>query len=37
MIHGPCGLARFNSPCMKEGRCSKFYPKKFTCATVDED
>jgi len=28
MIHGSCRLARYNSPCIKEGRCSKFYPKK---------
>ena len=38
MIHGPCGPARYNSLCMKEGRCSKFYPKKFTSSTsIDEE
>jgi len=38
MIHGPCGAARFNSPCMKEGWCSKFFPKTFIhSTTIDED
>jgi len=38
MIHGPCGPARYNSPCMKEGRCSKFYPKNFKSSTsIDEE
>jgi len=38
MIHGSCGVARFNSPCMKEGRCSKFFPKKFRHkTTINED
>ena len=34
MLHGPCGLANENSPCMRDGRCSKYYPKKFQSVTV---
>ena len=38
MIHGPCGPARFSSPCMKGGGCSKFYPKNYTLSnTIDQD
>jgi len=38
MIHGPCGPAQFNSSCMKEAKCSKYYPKNFTsCTTIDEE
>ncbi|CAH9102661.1 unnamed protein product [Cuscuta europaea] len=38
MIHGPCGAANYKSPSMKEKRCDKFFPKKFTSSTsIDED
>jgi len=38
MIHGPCGLARLSSPCMKKNKCSKYFPKNFTKRTiVDQD
>ena len=29
MMHGPCGVPNENCPCMKKGRCTKFYPKEF--------
>ncbi|KAH9611470.1 hypothetical protein KSS87_003203 [Heliosperma pusillum] len=38
MLHGPCGTAKQDSPCMVGGRCSKYYPKECTeRTTVDKD
>jgi len=33
-IYRPCGLANISSPCMKNGSCSRFYPKKFQNTTA---
>lgn len=29
IVHGPCGNYNKHAPCMKNGRCSKNYPKNF--------
>ncbi|KAK9079917.1 hypothetical protein SSX86_001592 [Deinandra increscens subsp. villosa] len=37
MIHGPCGLAREDSPCMHNGKCSKNYPRDYQMETRFDD
>ncbi len=35
-MHGPCGVAFSNAPCMEEGKCKKKYPLKFQSKTVTD-
>ncbi|GFV11153.1 uncharacterized protein TNCV_2718971 [Trichonephila clavipes] len=37
MIHGPCGALNPSSPCMKEGKCTKKYPKALLKDTQTND
>lgn len=38
MVHGPYGLENPKCPGIKDGKCSKYYPKKFQDVTfVDQD
>lgn len=35
MVHGPCGDANPECPCMVNGQCSKGFPKEYSDFTVD--
>ncbi|XP_072087308.1 uncharacterized protein [Arachis hypogaea] len=37
MVHGPCGKYNKDSPCMINGRCSKFFPKPFRVRTITDE
>ena len=37
MMHGPCGVSNPKSPCMHDGKCLKFYLKKFVDVTAFDD
>ena len=37
MMHGPCSDKNEKCPCMKKGKCSKFYPKDFMDETTFTD
>lgn len=34
MVHGPCGDLNKQCKCMKDGKCSKFFPKNYQDGTV---
>ncbi|KAI9081228.1 hypothetical protein K1719_036800 [Acacia pycnantha] len=34
MVHGPCGRSSRSAPCMKDGKCSKYFPKRFCARTM---
>jgi hypothetical protein len=36
MLHGPCGSANPNAPCMKDGKCTKKYPRQFNEMTTSD-
>ena len=37
MMHGPCGYAETNAPCMKNSSCSKKFPKQIRNETTIEE
>nr|XP_017245432.1 PREDICTED: uncharacterized protein LOC108217092 [Daucus carota subsp. sativus]XP_017245433.1 PREDICTED: uncharacterized protein LOC108217093 [Daucus carota subsp. sativus] len=37
MIHGPCGLENTKSPCMKNLKCIRHFPKKYCSRTIFDE
>jgi hypothetical protein len=37
MVHGPCGAANPKAPCMRDGICTKQYPKEFCEETTFDE
>ncbi|CAB4416166.1 unnamed protein product [Rhizophagus irregularis] len=37
MMHGPCGAFMPSAPCMKDGKCSKRYPRNFQENTIENE
>nr|XP_017251118.1 PREDICTED: uncharacterized protein LOC108221771 [Daucus carota subsp. sativus] len=37
MIHGPCGSENPKSPCMKDYKCIRHYPKKYAATTTFDE
>lgn len=38
MVHGPCGVQRPSSPYMNDGKCTKYFLKKYVpSTTIDKD
>ncbi|XP_074327851.1 uncharacterized protein LOC141665769 [Apium graveolens] len=37
MIHGPCGLENLKSPCMRDFRCIRHFPKKYCARTTFDE
>jgi hypothetical protein len=37
MVHGPCGEYNNKCPCMRNGRCTKKYPKQFAATTTHKE
>ncbi|GFR23350.1 helitron_like_N domain-containing protein [Trichonephila clavata] len=34
MIHGPCGSLNNKSPCVSDGKCTKWYPRDLLAETI---